>query len=78
MFSFHVHAGAIPELGFCCAWPPSHGGQAEIVSARLNLRNGTIYVGGVCNLPSSVSPQQKFEAKDESVLHLSFIRKNKG
>ena len=24
-------------LGFCCAWPPSHGGQAEVLSARLIL-----------------------------------------
>ena len=37
VFSFHVHAGAFPVLGFCCAWPPSHGGQAEVLSARLIL-----------------------------------------
>ena len=35
-------------------------------------------VGGMCNFLSYVSPQQKFEAMDESVLQLSFIRKNEG
>ena len=35
-------AGAFAELHFCCAWPLPHGGQANVVSARLNLRNGTI------------------------------------
>ena len=34
--------GAFAELGFCCAWPPPCRGLAEVVSARLNLRNGTI------------------------------------
>ena len=43
-------------------------GPSQIVSARLNLRNGTIYVKGVCNFLGSVSPQQKFEATDASVL----------
>ena len=35
-------------------------------------------VGGVCNFLGSVSLQQKFEAMDELVLQLSFIRKNRG
>ena len=35
------------KLGFFCAWPPPHSGQPEVVSARLNPRNGTIYVGSV-------------------------------
>ena len=66
-------AGAFAELHFCCAWPSPHGGQANVVSARLNLRNGTIYVRGVFNFPSSVSLQQKCEATDGLVLQLSFI-----
>ena len=37
-------AGAFAELGFCCAWAPPRGGRAEVVSARLNLRNGTIFL----------------------------------
>ena len=69
---------AFTKLGFCCAWPSSHGGLAEVVSARLNPRNGTIGVRGVCNFRGSVLLQQKFEAMGESVLQLSFIRKNKG
>ena len=69
--------GACIELGFCCAWPLSHGGQAEVVSARLNSRNSTIDVGGVCNIHDSVLLQQKFEVMDGSVLHLSFIWKAK-
>ena len=35
-------------------------------------------VGGVYNFLGSLSPQQKFEATDESVLQLCFLRKNKG
>ena len=34
--------GAFAKLGFCCAWPPPCRGLAQVVSARLNLRNGTI------------------------------------
>ena len=52
--------GAFPKLGFCCAWPL---GRAKVVSARLNPRNITIHVGGVCNFLSSVSPKQNLEAK---------------
>ena len=37
--------GAFAKVGSCCAWPPPCGGHAEVVSARLNLRNGTIDVG---------------------------------
>ena len=33
--------GAFTKLGFCYAWSLPHGGQADIVSARLNLRNST-------------------------------------
>ena len=65
--------GAFTELGFCCAWPLLYGGQAEVVSARLNPRYGTIDFGGVCNFLGSVSLQQKIEAMDGSVLQLSFI-----
>ena len=32
---------AFTESGFCCVWPPPLGGQAKVVSARLNLRNST-------------------------------------
>ena len=54
----------------------------EVVSARLNLRNGTTDVRGVCNFLGSVLSQQKFEAMDtdqcySSVLQLSFIWKIK-
>ena len=56
--------GTFAKLSFCCAWPPPLSGQAEVVSARLNLRNGTIYVRGVCKFPLSVLRQQKFEATD--------------
>ena len=59
---------ALTELGFCCAWPLTRGGQAEIVSARLNLSCGTTYVGGVCNFLGSFLPQQKFEVGDGPVL----------
>ena len=62
--------GAFAELGFCCAWPPP---QAEVISARLNPRNRTIYFGGICHFLGSTSPQQKFEVTDGPVLQLSFI-----
>ena len=61
---------AFPKLGFCCAWPL---GWAKVVSAKLNPRNITIYVGGVCNFLSSVSLQQNLEAKGGPVLQFSFI-----
>ena len=52
---------AFAELGFSCAWPSLHRRWAKVVSARLNPRNGTRYVRGVCHFLGSVSPQQKFE-----------------
>ena len=63
-------AGAFAELGFCCAWPLPPRVQDEVVSSRLNLSHGTIYVLGVCNFLGSVSPQQRFEATDGPVLQL--------
>ena len=66
-------AGAFADLGFCCVWPLPCRDQAELLSARLNPRNGTIDVRGVCNFLGSVLPQQKFEVTDGSVLQLSFI-----
>ena len=63
--------GAFSELGFCCAWPPPHEGWADFVSARLDLRNGTVDIGGVCHFLSLVLLQQKFEATDRPVLGLS-------
>ena len=65
--------GVFTELGFFCVWPWPRGGQAEVVSARLNPSNGTIDVMGVCNFLGSVLLQQKFEATDGPVLQLSFI-----
>ena len=68
-FSSHSHSasttGAFADLGFCCAWPLPHRSQDKVVSARLTLRNGTRYVGGVCDFLSSVLPQQKFEMVDQ-------------
>ena len=55
--------GAFAELGSCCAWPPCRG-RAEVVSARLNPRNGTIDIRGVCNFLASASSQQKFAVTD--------------
>ena len=69
--------GAFAKLGFCCAWPPPCRGLAQVVSARLNLRNGTIYVKGVCNFLGSVSLKQKFEVMGGPVLQLSFIWQSK-
>ena len=58
-FSLHSAstASAFTELGFFYVWPPPYRSQAEVVSARWNLRNGTRYVGGVCNFLGFVSPQ---------------------
>ena len=69
-FSLHsaFTAGAFTVLGLRCAWPLPRGGQAEVVSARLNPSHGTIDVRGVCNFLGSVSSQQKFEATDGQVL----------
>ena len=56
--------GAFAELYFCCACE----GQAEVVSAKLNPRNGTVDVRGICNFLGSVSLQQKFERMDGPAL----------
>ena len=56
---------AVTELGSCCAWVPLCRGCAEVVSARLNPRNGTIDVGRVCNFLGFASSQQKFEVTDQ-------------
>ena len=72
------------KSGSCCAWPPPVGPELRLFQPRLNSRNGTIDVGGVCNLLSSVLSQQKVEAVDQrdgppmdqcysSVLQLNFI-----
>ena len=55
-------------LGFLCAWPLPRGGQADVVSARLNPSHGTIDVRGVCNFLGSASSQQKFQVTDGQVL----------
>ena len=65
--------GTFSKLGFCCAWPQPQRGQAEVVSARLNLSQGTIFVGEVCNFLGSVSLQQKIEATDGPVLQLFYL-----
>ena len=70
--------GAFTELGFCCVWPLPCRGQTEVVSASLNLRNGTIYVGRVCNFLSSVLPQQKFEARDRPSVTAQLYLVSKG
>ena len=70
-------AGAFAKVGFCRAWPPPCRGHAEVVSARLNLKNGTMDDGAVCDFLGSVSPQQKFEVMDRPVLYLSFIGKQR-
>ena len=69
-FSFRsaFTAGAFAKLGFSCGWPPLHRGRAKVVSARLNLSHGTIYLGGVCNFLGSDSSRQKFEATDGPML----------
>ena len=67
-FPFSFHHGVFTKVGFCCGWPPLHRGRAEVVSARLNLSHGTIYVGGVCNFLVSVSLWQKFEATDGPII----------
>ena len=40
--------GAFAESGFCCVWFLPHGSGSsgtKVISARLNPRNGTMYVG---------------------------------
>ena len=55
-------------LGVLCAWPLPRGGQADVVSARLNPSHGTIDVRGVCNFLGSASSQQKVQVTDGQVL----------
>ena len=71
---------AFAELGFSCAWPSLHRRWAKVVSARLNPRNGTRYVRGVCHFLGSVSPWQKFEAADQchSLVTAQFYLASKG
>ena len=76
-FSSRSASTAFTKLGFCCAWPLPRGGQAEVVSARLNPSHGTRDVGAVCNFLSSISLQQKFEAMDGPVLQLSLFSKQR-
>ena len=60
--SCHFHCagfslGTFSELGFWCVWPlPCGSSGTKVISARLNPRNGTIYVGGVCSFLTSVFP----------------------
>ena len=79
-FMFSLHCGIYCQVGFCCAWPLPCGGRAEVVSARLNPRHGTIYVGGVCNFLGCVSPQQRFEMVDQcySSVTAEFYSASKG
>ena len=63
-FMFSFHCGSFHWVGVLLCLASSLQGQAEVVSARLNLRNSTIDVGGVCNFLRSVSSRQKFEATD--------------
>ena len=55
-------------LGVLCAWPLPRGGQADVVSARLNPSHGTIDVRGVCTFLGSASSQQKVQVTDGQVL----------
>ena len=68
--------GAFAELGFCCAWPLPH--AAKVVSARLNTRNGTTDVWGVCSFLGSVSAYQKLEAIARPSVTAQFYLENKG
>ena len=65
-FSFHHRSFHPVGLLLCLASTSQRPNQ--IVSAMLNMRNGTIYVKGVCSFLGSVSLQQKFEVTDGSVL----------
>ena len=47
-------------------------GNKQFISFKLHTILSSV-VGGVCNLPGSVLPQQKFEVTDGPVLQLSFI-----
>ena len=67
-FAFSFHQSSFQQVRLLPCLASASRGPSQIVSARLNLRNGTIYVKGVCNFLGSVSPQQKFEATNGSVL----------
>ena len=62
MFSF-CHR-SFRRVGLLLCFASALRGRTEVVSARLNPRNGTIDVGGACNFLGSVLPQQKFDAMD--------------
>ena len=59
-FSLHSASicGSFCQVGLLLFLASASGGWAEVVSAGLNLRNGTIAVGGVCNFLGSVLSQQ--------------------
>ena len=67
-FALSFHHGSFWQVGLLLTWLLPSRGQPEIVSARLNLRNSTMYVVGVCDFLGSVSLQQKFEVTDRPVL----------
>ena len=52
--------------------------HSKNLKLRMDQCQSSVYVWGVCNFPSSVSPQQKFEVMDGPVLQLSFIWQAKG
>ena len=73
VFSFYCGSFHWVGLLLCLASASGRGrggGQAEIVSARLNPRINTIYVRRVCNVLGSISLQQTFEVTDRPVLQL--------
>ena len=76
-FTVRLHCGSICLVGLLLCLASASQGRRVVVSAKLNLRNGTMYVRGVCNFFSSVSLQQKFEAMERPVLQFSFIWQSK-
>ena len=77
-FTFIFHRGSFCWVGLLLCLPSTSRDQAEVVSAKLSLRNGTIDVGGVCNFLGPVSPQQKVEAMDGSGVTAQFYLASKG
>ena len=67
---FSFHCGSSHQVGLLLCSASASRSRAEVVSAKLNPGNGTIYVRGVYNLLGSVLLQQKFEAMDGPVLQL--------
>ena len=51
LFMFSFHCGSFRWVGLLLRLASTLRGQAEVISARLNPRSGTIDVGGVCNFP---------------------------